>query len=205
MANNDVNGKALVQSGRSKFPARFVGSSCSEWDGVKYLTVSGLVGTETVVSSGGTTTPSISAGRIDFTAGTCWNLLLSDGTRLTFAEEAGSTAYDVSGNGNHGIWSGTPAYTRQDEFHWNICNGWGDAVNDLVDGDMEAAGTSAYNALDATLSKVPSSLTGSTQALRVTATGATYWATQNILTVWYRLQLYVELPRTKQRLLRPTC
>ncbi len=53
----------------------------------------------------------------------------------------------------------------------------------LVDGDMEAVGTGDWAAVDSTLSKVSSTLGGGTQALRVTATGATYWASQAILTI----------------------
>ena len=77
---------------------------CYDFDGVNdYLAAAHLSGSETVVSSGGTSTPSISAGRIDFTAGTCWALLLSDGTFYKCDEQEGTIAYDSSGNGNDGV------------------------------------------------------------------------------------------------------
>lgn len=60
-----------------------------------------LTGSETV-SSGGTAVPTISAGRIDFTAGTAWEILLSDGTLLHCEEEAGTTSYNADGSGKHG-------------------------------------------------------------------------------------------------------
>jgi hypothetical protein len=86
-----------------------------------------LAGTETVVRSGGTSTPSISAGRIDFTVGTCWDLLLSDGTYYPLSNCNGIGISDASGNENHGIltsavlanaWGAT-----QDEFNYNLLNG----------------------------------------------------------------------------------
>jgi hypothetical protein len=72
------------------------------FDGTDYVSAGHLTGSETVESSGGTSTPSISAGRIDFTAGTCWDLILSDGTRYKFSRNYGLTVPDASGNGNDG-------------------------------------------------------------------------------------------------------
>ena len=74
-----------------------------EFDGVDdYVSAAHLTGSETVTSSVGTSTPSISAGRIDFTAGKCSSLILSDGTQYNLNHASGTTAYDSSGNGNHG-------------------------------------------------------------------------------------------------------
>ena len=74
-----------------------------EFDGVNdYISAAHLTGSETVTSSVGTSTPSISAGRVDFTAGTCGNLILSDGTQYNLNHASGTTAYDSSGNGNDG-------------------------------------------------------------------------------------------------------
>jgi hypothetical protein len=74
-----------------------------EFDGVDdYISAAHLTGSETVTSSVGTSTPSISAGRIDFTAGKCSNLILSDGTQYNLNHASGTTAYDSSGNGNDG-------------------------------------------------------------------------------------------------------
>lgn len=96
-------------------------------DGVDdYLEATHLVGTETVTSSDGTSTPSISAGRIDFTAGTCWNLLLSDGTHYTFSEDGNVEIYDVSGADNHATLKNTAATiwdTRQQEWFYAVNNG----------------------------------------------------------------------------------
>jgi hypothetical protein len=74
----------------------------STFDGTDYVSAGHLTGSETVESSGGTSTPSVSAGRIDFTAGTCWDLILSDGTRYKFSRNYGLTVPDASGNGNDG-------------------------------------------------------------------------------------------------------
>ena len=75
--------------------ANYVGSPATVWDGVAGILVTELVGSETVVSSGGTSTPSISAGQIDFTSGTCWDLVLSNGSVYPLQEESGSSVYDT--------------------------------------------------------------------------------------------------------------
>lgn len=87
-----------------------------------------LVGTETVISSGGTSTPAVSAGRIDFTLGTCWDIVLSDGTHYPISEGFGSVMHDTSPGANHAdllnlaeatFWAAT-----QDEFHRNLIEGF---------------------------------------------------------------------------------
>jgi hypothetical protein len=101
----DTDGNALEWSG-SAYPRRPVyrDSYLSTWNGTtEYLSAAHLAGSETVVSSVGTSTPSISAGRIDFTAGTCSALVLSDGTIYNFTEGVGATIHDTSGNNNNGI------------------------------------------------------------------------------------------------------
>jgi surface protein len=67
-----------------------------------------LSGSETVVSfAGSTTTPTISAGRVDWDSGTTLaSLVLSDGTNYPCQEgpglaDANRTVYDVSGDSNH--------------------------------------------------------------------------------------------------------
>lgn len=60
----------------------------------------------------------------------------------------------------------------------------------LVDGDMETAGTAAWNAVDSTLSKdTTAPLYEGTQHLRVTSTADTFWARQTILqaSAYYRI------------------
>lgn len=79
------------------------GARCYLFDGVNdYLAIASLVGTETVVSSSGTAVPTISAGRIDFTSGTCWNLQISNGSIYPCQEERGTVAYDIGPNALHG-------------------------------------------------------------------------------------------------------
>lgn len=74
---------------------------CYNGDGVAYLAFPHLTGAETVISSGGTATPTVSAGRIDFT-GTLWDLYLSDGSIIKCDESAGTTTYNSDGSGNQG-------------------------------------------------------------------------------------------------------
>ena len=79
------------------------GQRCYAPDGVDdYIAVASLTGSETVVSSSGTSTPSIAAGRINFTAGTVWDITLSNGSQYLCNEESGSTAYDIGDNAAHG-------------------------------------------------------------------------------------------------------
>lgn len=78
---------------------------CVLFDGANdYAILASLVGTETATNEG-TAVATVSAGRIDFTAGTCWNLELSSGEYYFCNEEKGYTAYDSSGNGNDITWS----------------------------------------------------------------------------------------------------
>ena len=104
----------------------YVDSNCATFDGTAYLAVSELVGTETVTSSGGTSTPSISAGRIDFTAGTCWNLVLSNGSVYPMGEGSGGTCYDVENEYHGTLTSYTDALVWADvqsSYHHNTFNG----------------------------------------------------------------------------------
>jgi len=79
------------------------GQRCYLADGVDdYIAVASLTGSETVTSKQGTSTVTISAGRINLTAGTAWEIVLSNGSTYYCNEEAGTTAYDSSGNGKHG-------------------------------------------------------------------------------------------------------
>jgi len=100
----DTDGNTLEFSG-SAFPRRPVyrDSYLSTWNGTtEFLAAAHLSGSETVISSVGTSTPSISAGRVDFTAGTCSALVLSDGTIYNFSEGVGAAAHDSSGANNTG-------------------------------------------------------------------------------------------------------
>lgn len=79
------------------------GQRCYLADGVDdFIAVASLTGSETVTSKQGTSTVTIAAGRINLTAGTVWEIVLSNGSTYYCNEESGSTAYDSSGNGRHG-------------------------------------------------------------------------------------------------------
>jgi len=80
------------------------------------LSFSNLSGV-TIVSSEGTSTPTINGNDIEFTAGTIWTLELSNGSFYSFNEGSGNTVYDISGNGNHGTWTNVTnptQYTKSD-------------------------------------------------------------------------------------------
>jgi hypothetical protein len=89
---------------------------CFSFGGTEYATNGNLVGTETVVSSEGTSTPTISSGRIDFTAGTCWNLLLSNGSHYAGWHD------DV--NDEHLTFFNSPNWSTQDSYFWNENKGY---------------------------------------------------------------------------------
>jgi len=124
----DVLGNDLQYTGRVKYNIDVVESPCGNFDGINdKLSFTDLTGI-TIISSEGTSIPSINGNDINFTAGTCWNLVLSDGTNLTFTEKMGLIIYDVSENNNHGtlttsdvdaFWSQT-----QDSYHYALKNGF---------------------------------------------------------------------------------
>ena len=95
-------------------------------DGLAYLSAPHLTGSETVSSSGGTATPTVAAGKVTFSKGSLWDLVLSDGSRYPLSERAGLKIHDVSGAGNHGwlvsapstIWS-----TPDNDFLWELTHG----------------------------------------------------------------------------------
>jgi hypothetical protein len=69
------------------------GKACVTWNGVDmYQNVPGLAGTE-VITNEGTATPTPSAGRIDWTAGTCWNIKVDGVTVWYCNEESGRNLY----------------------------------------------------------------------------------------------------------------
>jgi len=128
---NDIDGNPLQYSG-SVYPRRpeYRNSYAASFDGVDdYISATHLTGSETVASSVGTSTPSISAGRVDFTAGTCGNLILSDGTHYPLTEGAGDTAYDISGNGNHGTINNASTGTEGAGFWAGRIDGEANALN----------------------------------------------------------------------------
>ena len=124
---NDVFANPLTNTGRRPNDAALHSSNCLTADGTLYIAAAHLTGSETVVSSGGTSTPSISAGRIDFTAGTCWDLTLSDGTHYPLSEgwgvDIGSSTSDNDGVLTNSILANAWGAT-QDEYHYNLLNGF---------------------------------------------------------------------------------
>ena len=106
--------------------ALIVGSPCTIWNGTAYLTVVGLGTNVTVVSKQGTSNVSIVTNRISFTAGTCWDLLLSNGSHYSMSDLSADRCHDDV-NGMHGIiTSGTiPVIwgATQDAYHYCAENG----------------------------------------------------------------------------------
>jgi hypothetical protein len=144
---NDVLGNPLDYTGTAPKYATPVDAPCLTWDGsTQLLPVAGLSGSETVVRSGGTSTPSISAGQIDFTAGTCWDLLLSNGMYFPFSEGDGNTVYDVVNGNSYTItgYASTMWDNKQDLFFYSFENGCrvdsGVAIPALADGSAAADG-----------------------------------------------------------------
>jgi surface protein len=123
----NILGSDLTYSGKRPNDAELLDSNCVTANGTLYISAPHLTGTETVTRSGGTSTPSISSGRIDLTSGTCWDLLLSDGTHYPMAEGWGVDLGDVSGEENHativnGVLSDIWA-NKQSEYFYNLFNG----------------------------------------------------------------------------------
>ena len=115
---------------------------CYDFDGVNdKITFTGLAGGVTIVSNDGTAALTINAGATEITAdsGTAWNILLSDGSLYKCDENAGTTAYDSSGNGNHGaIQNATLSsfHAEQDVYSYQNQVGYteGDGSNGAVVG-----------------------------------------------------------------------
>jgi hypothetical protein len=122
----DVFGSPLQYTGRCPNNATLINSNCLAMDGTGYLAVTGISGSETVVRKGGTSTVSFASGRINFTSGTCWDLLLSNGSYYPMAEGATDTCYDVV-NAKDGVLTSanivTARATKQAAFHANIVRG----------------------------------------------------------------------------------
>lgn len=149
----DAAGGSLQFSGPIKLNATME-VPCLTVTGTEFLALAHLTGSETVVSSVGTSTPSIGAGRINLTAGTISSILLSDGTRLPLQEGAGTgntnrTCYNVDGTGRHAtltngtvatMWAGRLNTVRD----WCLQNGGtvssGVFIPGLIGSNLDAAG-----------------------------------------------------------------
>jgi hypothetical protein len=161
----DIAGEELQHTGRVQRLPRKHSSNCGNFDGVDdYIDASHLSGSETVLSSGGTSTPTIIAGQIDFTAGTCWDLVLSDGTHYPLAEGAGATVYDVSGNDNHSTATNiteSSFWDTQDVYHYNFDKGFTNiATFDGVDDYVETGISGNCSSFDISASFITSSAVG---------------------------------------------
>lgn len=127
--------------------ALLVDSVCATFDGIAdKLTVAGLSGSETVTSSGGTSTPTVGVGEITFTAGTCWDLVLSNGQSFPLVAGAGLLAYDITGVAHGAITVGAGGQatfwgSRQDVFHDSAIRGCTMALQ------VPAAGTTVFPAV----------------------------------------------------------
>ena len=95
----DIFGNELTNPGTPQRSAKVLGWT-GAWDGTAYLAIASLVGTETVTSSTGTSNLTVSAGRIDFTAGWCSTFTLSNG--YTYIVESDITSAQVQVWSNNG-------------------------------------------------------------------------------------------------------
>jgi hypothetical protein len=103
----DAAGGALGNTGRAPNPIA-VNVPCLTFDGTGHIAITGLTGSESVTSLGGTSTLSVAAGRVNGTAGTCFGFTLSSGHQFILEEGAGTTVYNV-GTGNNGTLTSFPA------------------------------------------------------------------------------------------------
>lgn len=125
--NTDVLGNPAQYTGIVPRNMQLANSPCLTLDGVDdFIDLPHLVGDETLTHDG-TSTLTVSAGRIDGTAGTVFNLMLSDGSDYSCQENAGSTIYDRSGSRNHGTLNNATLSAawanKQDLNHSNITDG----------------------------------------------------------------------------------
>jgi len=115
-------------------------SNCLYFDGVDdYLSIPSLVGDETV-TNGGTAIPTISAGRIDFTEGTVYNLQISNGMHFPCCEGEGFVVYDVNGGGENAVLQGGVLWSRQDDYSYNFDNGFNASPYYFGGGDITPIG-----------------------------------------------------------------
>jgi hypothetical protein len=142
--NNNISKTSVIRVG-----SRDTLLKTSSWNGSGYLAVSQLTGTEEVISSNGTSIPSIAAGRINFTAGTCYDLVLSNGSKYPLTEGAGLICYDISGNGYDGNATGitaTALWTGQvPQYAPIVMNPYTTAL-ELVASDHDVVGFNGPNA-----------------------------------------------------------
>ena len=138
--STDVLGNPTQWQG-SAYPVRPVErqSNGRSFDGAtQSVTFPSLIGTETVTSSFGTSTPTVSAGTISFTAGTCAGVTLSTGLVIPLSDELG-VCYSTTGAVS-GTYVGSPPVIKQDEYHFNISNGFSTTGGDKIPADVAGNG-----------------------------------------------------------------
>ncbi|GAF79650.1 unnamed protein product, partial [marine sediment metagenome] len=152
----DVFGSPLTNPGTPQQNMDITGYT-GDWDGVAYLVASHLTGSETVVSSTGTSTPTVSAGRIDFTIGTCPYLELSDGTVYISESDPLSlqdTIYDIGPSGNHATLTDAtlPFFTTEMDGSKLLADGFSEGLPDgvelWVDPDTQTIDGSNFSTFD---------------------------------------------------------
>ncbi len=127
----DAIGNDLQFIGKVPGRAAFKQSNCFEGDGTAYLTISGLLTTDTITVFGDSDTPTCTVnGRLDLgNAESAYGVLIERGgsewAKYSLSEPiidaANHTYHDVSGNGNHAtLINGALANEgKQDEFHYS--------------------------------------------------------------------------------------
>jgi len=123
-----TNGIVIDESGNGN-DAQLVQSNCLlSTTGAEVLLVPDLTGVETIISSGGTSIPSVGVGEITFTAGTCWDLRLSSGHIFSFAEGSGVHCLN-KGVGANGVLSDiTMREGKQTFYHTNYLDGFSEGL-----------------------------------------------------------------------------
>ncbi len=121
----DVLGNNLQYKGRVPSKAKFVNSPCFLGNGIAYLSIPGLLDTDTVEVYGNSATPTLSVDRMDVANGDKVYGVTIKRNGIVWAEYPlceifGVTFYDVSGNGNHATLMNGSSINKgyQDEYHY---------------------------------------------------------------------------------------
>ena len=132
----DAYGNTALYNGVIKRSGQVKAGQVATWDGSAQLEFSTLSGI-TIAESQGTSTPSVDADTIEFTAGTCWELLLSNGARFPMCEGDSTIIHDVNpGTATNGtltgatfpdFWAGS---SDDDSALYVIRHGWNDLAGD---------------------------------------------------------------------------
>ena len=133
--------------GANRRHAKLVGSPCLTVDDGDYLEFSSLDGIS-IVSFDGSAGASISNDCIVFSAGTIWNLELSNGSKFPVCENAGTTLWDISTNdltaavcvsNQLAAWQDS-----QDSYHYALSEGFMNAGDIVVHGAFNAGCSNSW-------------------------------------------------------------